>query len=130
MYLIARKIFYTTRFFVVYFLFLPLLVGSIHIQSDDIPHLKKQGLTTQLIVDGKPFLILGRELGNSSFLNAFKNLMEHIKEIEENSHTVIMVQVENEPIGKLYNVINQLTPVIALNQGQNKTDVVLLDKVK
>ena len=32
-----------------------------------IPHLKKKGYATQLIVDGKPFLILGGELGNSSF---------------------------------------------------------------
>lgn len=32
-----------------------------------IPHLRKQGKTTQLIVDDKPFLILGGELGNSSF---------------------------------------------------------------
>ena len=32
-----------------------------------MPHLCKQGKTTQLIVDDKPFLILGGELGNSSF---------------------------------------------------------------
>ena len=32
-----------------------------------IPHLIKQGKTTQLIVDDKPFLILGGELGNSTF---------------------------------------------------------------
>jgi beta-galactosidase GanA len=31
-----------------------------------IPHLQKQGKTTQLIVDDRPFLILGGELGNSS----------------------------------------------------------------
>jgi len=31
-----------------------------------IPHLRKQGTTTQLIVDGKPFLILAGELHNSS----------------------------------------------------------------
>jgi len=30
------------------------------------PHLEKRGATTQLIVDGKPFLILGGELHNSS----------------------------------------------------------------
>jgi hypothetical protein len=30
-----------------------------------IPHLAKQDNTVQLIVDGKPFLILGGELGNS-----------------------------------------------------------------
>lgn len=32
-----------------------------------IPHLAKKGNTTQLIVDGKPFIILGGELGNSTF---------------------------------------------------------------
>jgi beta-galactosidase GanA len=34
------------------------------------PHLEKQGSTQQLIVDGKPFLILGGELGNSSASSA------------------------------------------------------------
>lgn len=31
------------------------------------PHLQKQGSATQLIVNGKPYLILGGELGNSTF---------------------------------------------------------------
>ena len=31
-----------------------------------IPHLQKQGTTTQLIVDGKPFLALSGELGNNT----------------------------------------------------------------
>jgi hypothetical protein len=34
--------------------------------SPALPHLQKQGSTSQLIVGGKPFLILGGELGNSS----------------------------------------------------------------
>jgi hypothetical protein len=34
--------------------------------ASDIPHLRKQGTATQLIVDGKPFLVLGGELLNSS----------------------------------------------------------------
>jgi hypothetical protein len=34
--------------------------------ADGIPHLEKRGNATQLIVDGKPFLILGGELHNSS----------------------------------------------------------------
>jgi len=32
-----------------------------------IPHLKKQGETTQLIIKDEPYIILGGELGNSSF---------------------------------------------------------------
>jgi Domain of unknown function (DUF5597)/Beta-galactosidase len=34
--------------------------------TEAIPHLAKQGTAAQLIVDGKPFLILGGELGNSA----------------------------------------------------------------
>jgi hypothetical protein len=34
--------------------------------SVGMPHLEKRGLSTQMIVDGKPFLILGGELHNSS----------------------------------------------------------------
>jgi beta-galactosidase GanA len=34
--------------------------------QSQIPHLRKQGTATQLVVDGKPFLVLGGELGNSS----------------------------------------------------------------
>ena len=35
-------------------------------QSSSSPHLEKRGNTTQLLVNGKPFLILGGELHNSS----------------------------------------------------------------
>jgi hypothetical protein len=35
----------------------------------DIPHLRKQGTATQLIVDGKPFLMLAGELGNNTATN-------------------------------------------------------------
>ncbi len=35
-------------------------------QAQNIPHLQKSGNATQLIVDGKPFLMLGGELYNSS----------------------------------------------------------------
>jgi len=39
-------------------------------QSDtNIPHLRKQGTATQLIVDGKPFLLLAGELGNNTATN-------------------------------------------------------------
>ena len=35
-------------------------------QQQRLPHLRKQGTATQLIVDDKPFLVLAGELGNSS----------------------------------------------------------------
>jgi beta-galactosidase GanA len=34
--------------------------------QDDIPHFQKTGSKTQLIVDGKPFIIIGGETGNST----------------------------------------------------------------
>lgn len=39
-------------------------------QAPSIPHLRKQGTATQLVVGGKPFLIRGGELGNSSASSA------------------------------------------------------------
>ncbi len=55
--------------------FLFLIVQFINAQNQ-IPHLQKKGATAQLVVDGKPFLILGGELGNSSFTS-----LEYMKPI-------------------------------------------------
>jgi beta-galactosidase GanA len=42
-------------------------LSPIHgVQPGKIPHLRKQGTATQLIVDDKPFLVLAGELGNST----------------------------------------------------------------
>ena len=40
-----------------------------YVINENIPHLKKQGNATQLIVNGKPFLMLAGETGNSSASN-------------------------------------------------------------
>ena len=52
------------------FLILLVLIGSPIVSAQSqilgIPHLEKHGTATQLVVDGKPFLILGAELLNSS----------------------------------------------------------------
>ena len=45
---------------------LVMAVGSVQAQENSAPHLRRQGTATQLVVDGKPFLILGGELGNST----------------------------------------------------------------
>jgi beta-galactosidase GanA len=37
--------------------------------ESSVPHLRRQGTATQLVVDGKPFLIRGGELGNSTASN-------------------------------------------------------------
>jgi hypothetical protein len=48
------------------FSFSLLLTGFAFAQNPSIPHLEKQGNTIKLIVNDKPFLILGGELHNSS----------------------------------------------------------------
>ena len=45
---------------------LVMAVVSAQAQPHSAPHLRRQGTATQLVVDGKPFLILGGELGNST----------------------------------------------------------------
>lgn len=39
---------------------------SVPAQQNLLPQLRQQGTATQLVVDGKPFLVLGGELGNST----------------------------------------------------------------
>ena len=47
-------------------LFFASQITTLSAQQNDAPHLEKRGAATQLIVDGKPFLMLGGELHNSS----------------------------------------------------------------
>jgi len=47
-------------------LFYKISFSSAQQQTNTIPHLRNQGNTKQLVVNGKPFLVLGGELGNSS----------------------------------------------------------------
>ncbi len=50
-----------------FYLFLLLCsVAQFTFAQNPIPALRKQGDVTQFIVDGKPFIMLGGELGNSS----------------------------------------------------------------
>ena len=63
--LLLQKLFWT-------FLFSLMLLSGSNAQDKNetnesgIPHLQKQGSATQLVVDGKPFIMLAGELGNSS----------------------------------------------------------------
>ncbi len=62
------------KFFFIVFVFSSLLLpAGAQNRSDNeisgIPHLSRQGTATQLIVDGKPLLMLAGELGNSSSSN-------------------------------------------------------------
>lgn len=55
----------TTKIAIV--LFVLLLQTQFGYAQNEIPYLKKSGAKTHLVVDGKPFIVLGGELGNSSF---------------------------------------------------------------
>ncbi|MEJ6979951.1 DUF5597 domain-containing protein [Pedobacter sp. P351] len=46
-----------------------LIAFCLNANSQEAPHLEKRGKATQLIVDGKPYLVLGGELHNSSSSN-------------------------------------------------------------
>jgi hypothetical protein len=46
-----------------------LLAATAGTAESPLPKLRRQGTATQLIVDGKPFLIRGGELGNSTASN-------------------------------------------------------------
>jgi hypothetical protein len=59
----------------------------------EIPHLKKQGEATQLIVDGKPFLLLAGELHNSS--SSSREYMKDIwPKLEASGMNTVLAAVE------------------------------------
>jgi beta-galactosidase GanA len=61
-----RNRFLLLAFFSAASLFPTISLGQSTAEISDIPHLEKRGAATQLIVDGKPYLMLGVELHNSS----------------------------------------------------------------
>ena len=65
--LITRVLILVSLFTVPAYTYAQKKTQKLNSKQHQIPHLIKQGKTTQLIVEDKPFLILGGELGNSSF---------------------------------------------------------------
>jgi beta-galactosidase GanA len=53
----------------VYMIWVLTIVWAVPSEGTEIPHLHRQESATQLVVDGKPFLVLGGELHNSSSSN-------------------------------------------------------------
>jgi beta-galactosidase GanA len=65
-----------------------------------LPHLKKQGTASQLIVDNKPFLIIGGELGNSSAssLSYMKNVWPTLVKLNLNTILIPVYWELIEPV--------------------------------
>ncbi len=97
-------------------LFSILFFIAISIQAQqDLAHLKVQGSATQLIVHGKPFLILGGELGNSSAAS-IADIERHFPKLKRMGLNTVLVPAYwdlIEPVEGEYNftlvdkVINQ-----------------------
>ena len=67
--------------------------------ATEIPHLRKQGTATQLIVDGKPFLVLAGELGNNTptSLEYMKPVWPTLVETKLNSALAAVSWAQIEP---------------------------------
>jgi hypothetical protein len=69
------------------------MIGTVgQAQEHGAPHLRKQGTATQLIVHGKPFLILGGELGNST-ASSLEYLRPHWKKFQAMHINTILAPV-------------------------------------
>jgi hypothetical protein len=73
-------------------------------QQDLLPHLRKQGTATQLVVDGKPFLIRGGELGNStsSSLEYMRSLWPKLAALKLNTVVIPFYWELIEPVEGKY----------------------------
>jgi beta-galactosidase GanA len=74
-------------------LFIAALVFSVAGFAADMPQLRTQGTATQLIVDGKPLLILGGELGNST-ASDLKHLQTHWKTLKSIGLNTVIAPVQ------------------------------------
>ncbi|OQA00837.1 MAG: Beta-galactosidase [Planctomycetes bacterium ADurb.Bin401] len=91
-----------------------------------IPFLKKQGDAVQLIVGGRPFLILGGELGNStaSSLESLKAFWPRLKEMRLNTVLAPVYWDLIEPVEGKFDF--ELVDALIAGARKNKMRVVLL----
>ncbi|MEX2126078.1 MAG: beta-galactosidase [Woeseia sp.] len=67
------------------------------VSAAEIPHLQRQGTATRLIVEDKPFLVLGGELGNST-ASSLEYLKPHRKTLKEMHLNTVLAPVSWELI--------------------------------
>lgn len=58
--------------------------------QEKIPHLQKKGTATQLVVEQKPFLIIGGELGNSS-ASSVQDIETHFPKLQQMGLNTVLV---------------------------------------
>ncbi|AZA54466.1 DUF5597 domain-containing protein [Chryseobacterium sp. G0201] len=63
---------------------------SFFTKAQEIPRLQKKGTATQLVVDKKPFLILGGELGNSS-ASSFQDIERDFPKLQQMGLNTVLV---------------------------------------
>ena len=73
---------------------------DIEVPEGQAPHLEKRGGVTQLIVQGKPWLVLGCELGNStsSSRDYMQNVWPKLKESGVNTVLAVVSWEQTEPV--------------------------------
>lgn len=106
-----------------------LLVIAISFQSmaqKTIPHLKKNGNVTQLMVNNEPFLMIAGEIHNSSAstIEYMKPLFPKLKEMNLNSVFVTLAWEQFEPKEGVYDYT--LVDAILKNAKENNLKVCLL----
>jgi len=72
--------------------------------ASNTPHLRQQGTAAQLIVDGKPFLVLSAELGNNSgtSLEYMKSVWPKLVEAKVNTLMTGVSWAQIEPVEGKY----------------------------
>ena len=106
-------------------LILVLTLSKVNAQ-DKIPHLKKNGAATQLMVDNKPFLMIAGEVHNSSAstIEYMEPLFPKLKAMHLNSVFVTLAWEQFEPEEGIYDY--SLVDAIIDNAKKNDLKVCLL----
>lgn len=94
--------------------------------QQSLSHLQKQGTATQLVVDGKPFLIIGGELGNSSASSSadIERIFPKLQRMGLNTVLVPAYWDLTEPVEGQFDY--SLTDKVIRQARENKLKVVFL----